>query len=74
MKGKGIGYDQDILGKRIKEFRKELRWSQTELADRANVSRSVISGLERALHGTTVVTFVRITRALGRKTYREMLN
>lgn len=71
--GNALGYDPALLGRRIKEYRTSLQWSQTELADRADVSRSVISALERGLHGTTVVSFVRITWALGRRSYREML-
>ncbi len=38
---------------RIKEIREEKKMSQTELAEKANVSRAIISGLES---GNTVVT------------------
>ncbi len=35
------------LGKRIRELRKEFRWSQEELGERANLHPTYVGGIER---------------------------
>ena len=52
---------------RIKELRNELNLSQQGLAERANVSRATISGLEGGtITVTTTDTLVKIAAALGK--------
>ena len=53
---------------KIKQFREELRMSQTELSEKAHVSRSIISGLESgSVKVTTTDTLSKIASALGKK-------
>lgn len=52
------------LGQRIKATRKQHNLTQQELADRSNVSRSAIKYLE-AGHGSSLATFLNVSRALG---------
>lgn len=53
---------------RIKEYRETLKMSQVELAEKANVSRTIISGLESgSISVTTTDTLLKIARALGKK-------
>lgn len=53
---------------RIKECREELKMSQAELATKAMVSRTIISGLESgAITVTTTETLMKIAKALGKK-------
>lgn len=48
------------LGKRIKSFRQEKRWTQESFADELQVDRSYVSSLERGLRNPTLKTMVRI--------------
>lgn len=58
----------DILGYRIKECREEQMITQEELSRRANVSRTIISGLESgAITVTTTETLLKIAKALNKK-------
>lgn len=60
------------MGYRIRECRKELKMTQVELSKRANVSRTIISGLESgAIAVTTTETLLKIAQALG-KTVSEI--
>lgn len=52
------------LGQRIKATRKQQNLTQQELAIRSNVSRSAIKYLE-AGHGSSLATFLNVSRALG---------
>lgn len=53
---------------RIKQFREELGMSQVQLAEKANVSRAIISGLETGnTNVTTTETLVKIANALDKK-------
>ncbi|PMC80480.1 transcriptional regulator [Aerococcus viridans] len=50
---------------KIKEFREEKGWSQEELANKSNVSRSIISELETGKRiATGTVTLMKIAKAL----------
>lgn len=56
------------MGYKIRECREELKMSQEELSKRANVSRTIISGLESGtIKVTTTETLLRIARALNKK-------
>ena len=53
------------MGFRIEEIRKEKKMSQQELADKAGVSRTIISGLEGdEIKVTTTKTLEKIANAL----------
>lgn len=54
------------MGYRIEEVRRSKKMSQEELADKADVSRTIISGLETgAITVTTTKTLEKIAMALG---------
>lgn len=56
------------MGYRIKECREEQGMSQEELATKANVSRTIISGLETGtITVTTTGTLIKIAEALNKK-------
>ena len=52
---------------KIKEYREEKNMTQVELAEKAKVSRSIISGLENgSVTVTRTDTLVKIAHALGK--------
>lgn len=54
-----------MIGKRIKERRKELDMTQQELADKIEISRNSLSRIETAvIPNMTVYTAMRIAKAL----------
>lgn len=53
------------LGARIREVRKRQHLSQEELADRADIDRSYMSGIERGVRNVSVLNLSRIAKALG---------
>ena len=52
------------IGKRIREFRAKKNMSQAALADKANVSLSQISDIERGKTSMRLTTFIGIVEAL----------
>ena len=53
---------------KIREYRREMGITQTELSKRANVSRATISALENGtLAVTTTETLIKIAKALGKQ-------
>ena len=52
------------IGKRIREFRVKKNMSQAALADKANVSLSQISDIERGKTSMRLTTFIGIVKAL----------
>lgn len=53
---------------KIKKYREDLKMSQVDLARKAKVSRTIISGLESgSISITTTDTLAKIAEALGRK-------
>ena len=55
----------DILGKRIRQRRKELGMSQEGLAHEAGLDRSYVGRIERGEHNLTFVALVKLSRAMG---------
>jgi transcriptional regulator with XRE-family HTH domain len=53
------------VGRSIKRFRAASGISQEELADRARLDRTYVSGLERGLRNPTVLVLVDLAVALG---------
>jgi excisionase family DNA binding protein len=52
-------------GARLRAAREDHHLSQAELASRVGVSRSVLSAIERGIHGPSVQVFSRIAETLG---------
>ena len=53
-----------ILGKTIRDRRTELGLSQEELAERADLHRTYVGGVERGERNVSLENIVRIARAL----------
>ena len=53
------------LGNRIRAKRKELGWTQEELADKARLDRSYVGGIERGERNITFTVLCDIARALN---------
>lgn len=49
-----------ILGQRIRERRKSFGWTQEELADRAEIDRSYVGGVERGDRNLTFTVLCRL--------------
>lgn len=54
-----------ILGTRIRERRKLLSWTQEELAERSEIDRSYIGGVERGERNLTFSILCKICDALN---------
>lgn len=54
-----------ILGERIRVARKELGWSQEDLANYSDIDRSYIGGVERGERNLTFTMLCQIAKALG---------
>jgi transcriptional regulator with XRE-family HTH domain len=52
------------IGRRIRQQRTRQKWSQERLADEARIDRSYMSGIERGVRNTSVLTLLRIAKAL----------
>jgi|TARA_R110002072_G_scaffold80606_1_gene185103 transcriptional regulator with XRE-family HTH domain len=55
------------LAQNMRQIRREKGWSQEELADRADVHRTYISGVERCVRNPTITIVGQIADALGVK-------
>jgi len=52
---------------KIKEYRKELKMTQEELADMVDVSRQTIVSLERGKYNPSLILAYKITKALKKE-------
>lgn len=57
--------DYSTLGQSIRMYRKKLRLTQEQLAERASVSTSFMGHIERGTRVASLETFVRICQALN---------
>jgi transcriptional regulator with XRE-family HTH domain len=53
------------LGQRLRTHRKALGWTQEELADRAEIDRSYVGGVERGERNLTFTVLCQLCTALG---------
>ena len=53
------------VGGNVRRLREKLEISQEELAERAELHRTYISGVERGVRNPTVIVLARIAAALG---------
>jgi transcriptional regulator with XRE-family HTH domain len=53
------------IGDKVRELRKEMDFSQEELAYRADVHRTYIGMIERAEKNVTIINLEKIAKALG---------
>lgn len=52
------------FGLRVRKLREALDWSQDQLAERADLHRTYISGLERGERNVSVLNILRLSSAL----------
>lgn len=57
-----------ILARNIKAARKLLDLSQEDLADRAQIDRTYVSGIERQVRNPTITVVAKFAEALGTTT------
>lgn len=57
---------------KIKEYRKELKMTQEELAEAVDVTRQTIIALEQGRYNPSLILAYRITKALKRKYIEEV--
>lgn len=62
-----------VVGKNVKKYREELGVSQEELAFRAGLHRTYISGVERGIRNPTVTVLGKIAEALDRQANELLL-
>ena len=53
------------LGDRLRELRREKKWSQEKLAEVADMHRTYLAGIERALRNPSLENLVKLANALG---------
>ncbi len=53
------------VGRNMKRLREVRGWSQEELADRAGIHRTYVSGVERGVRNPTVTVLEKLAIALG---------
>jgi transcriptional regulator with XRE-family HTH domain len=53
------------LAAKMKKLRADRGWSQEELADRAGMHRTYVSGIERLVRNPTITNVARIATAFG---------
>jgi transcriptional regulator with XRE-family HTH domain len=53
------------LGRRVNRLRVALGLSQEDFADRVQLDRTYVSGIERGLRNPTLLVLVRLAHALG---------
>jgi transcriptional regulator with XRE-family HTH domain len=56
---------QDILARNLRLARQRAEVSQEELADRAGVDRTYVSGIERGVRNPTIAIVARLAAQLG---------
>jgi transcriptional regulator with XRE-family HTH domain len=53
------------LGARLRQCREEQQWTQEQLAERAELDRSYIAGIEAGLRNPSIKAMMKIARGLG---------
>lgn len=68
-----VGEWEVEVGARVRELRMLAGVTQTDLAHRANIAVGAVAALERG-RGSTLKTFIAVTRALDRTTWLEQIS
>lgn len=62
----------NVLGLNVHRRREEKEWTQEVLAERADLDPTCISGIKRGVRNPSVLSVVRIAKALGVTTSKLM--
>lgn len=54
-----------LLGNTVRRLREAKGWSQEEMAEKANLHRTYISGIERGIRNPTLTILFKLADALG---------
>ena len=53
------------VGARVRQCREQRQWTQEDLAERADLDRSYIAGIEAGLRNPSIKALARIARGMG---------
>lgn len=56
---------QVLFGESLRKLRVEAKFSQEELAERADIDRSYLGGIERGEHNLALINIIKIAKALN---------
>lgn len=59
-------YDRERMARRVKSFRIDLGWDQSELAEQSGLSKDTVASIESGRRGATLDTAIAIADALGK--------
>jgi putative transcriptional regulator len=60
-------YHVETMKTKIKEYRKELKMTQEELAEAVDVTRQTIISLEQGRYNPSLILAYKVTKKLGRR-------
>lgn len=64
----------NVLGKNVRRLREESKLTQEALAERANLDPTYISGIERGVRNPSILSLIRVAKALRVTTAKLMEN
>jgi transcriptional regulator with XRE-family HTH domain len=53
------------FGENVRQKREELDWTQEQLAEKADLDQTFISGIERGTRNPTIITITKLSKALS---------
>lgn len=56
---------RELFGARVRELRRKRGFSQEELAERANLHRNYVGGVERGERNISLINIIELARALS---------
>jgi len=56
---------QQVLGNNVRRLREAKGWSQEDLAEKANLHRTYVSGIERGVRNPSLTIVFRLAQGLG---------
>ena len=56
---------QQILGNNVRRLREAKGWSQEDLAEKANLHRTYVSGIERGVRNPSLTIIFKLAEGLG---------
>ena len=52
------------FGENVRKYREEQEWTQEQLAEKADLDQTFISGIERGARNPTIITITKLSKAL----------
>lgn len=65
---------RECLARNLKQFRRELGWSQEDLALEAGLHRTFVAHVERCARNISLDNIDKLANALGKPTYELLLD